>query len=367
MKRVFTIFLSLIVILTGCIKQTYIENDAVKVYINRNVETLFIIYSIADLGITTFDESFIKTATKEFYNYKNHKSVRIIEQFVKENGVDALPKLFLFFTELPDFQLKLSLDSVRKSNKLTSKYENLDGVTQVLAQALKDFYTDANVENFILRHNEIYSNSLSDVYKNLPSNKLIKSMEQFYGFEHEAYVLIPSPMLFPTWGFGGSTEVNGKKIVYNIFGPLRVAQKGNKKIIDFDSRDKIRNISVHEFGHSFVNPIAEKTENRELINSYSYLFEPIRDDLTKQGYNNWWTCVVEHLVRLGEIRISEAMDNKTNAKLLRENYTKNKSFIYLPLLERKIVEYENNRDKYSTFEEFLPELIKAFSEIQPNK
>jgi hypothetical protein len=339
------------------------RSEAYQVSISRNAETLFIIYSIADFGINTLDDSFSKTASEEFNDYKDHYAVRIVEQFAKECGIDALPKFIRHFSELPDFKLIYPFDTDSESYKWANEFDDLAEVTLRLAKALKGFYTEANVEDFIQRHEAIYKKTLNDVNKHLPSHNLISSMEQFYGVAHEAYVLTPSPTLFPTWGFGGSIQVDDKKIVYNTFGPQRVLRKGGKRIIDFNSRDNIRNISVHEFAHSFVNPIADKPENRELISNYSHLFDPIKDELTKQGYANWWVCVVEHLVRLGEIRISEAMGYRANAKMLRHDYTTNRSFIYLPHLERKIVEYESNRDKYPTFEDFFPELLGVFAKV----
>jgi hypothetical protein len=364
MKRLAFITILILFIVSGC-KQS--RSDDYQVSISRNAETLFIIYSIADFGITTLDESFSKTASEEFNDYKDHNAVRLVEQFAKNHGIDALPKFIRHFSELPDFQLIYPFDADCESHKWATKYDDLDMVTQGLATALIDFYTEAKVEDFIRKNEAIYSKTISDVYKHLPTNNLISSMEQYYGIEHKAYVLIPSPTLFPSWGFGGSIQDGDKKIVYNTFGPQRVVRKGGKRVIDFNSPDKIRNISVHEFGHSFVNPIADKPENRELINRYSHLFDPIKDELTKQAYTNWWVCVVEHLVRLGEIRISEAMGNRANAKMLRHDYTTNRSFIYLPLLERKIVEYESNRDKYPTFEDFIPELLSVFAEVSGNK
>ncbi len=83
-------------------------------------------------------------------------------------------------------------------------------------------------------------------------------------------------------------------------------------------------------------------------------------------YRSWLTCVTEHIVRLGEIRIALAMNDTLTANQIRtENIEQNK-FIYLPYLEDKIVEYENNRDKYPSFADFFPELINTFSEIDTN-
>ena len=85
--------------------------------------------------------------------------------------------------------------------------------------------------------------------------------------------------------------------------------------------------------------------------------------MEKQSYDDWWICVTEHIVRLGEIRISYALNDSAQAARLRENYVKNRNFIYIPALEEKVKEYEQNRAKYKSFGDFLPELLETFSQI----
>ena len=57
--------------------------------------------------------------------------------------------------------------------------------------------------------------------------------------------------------------------------------------------------------------------------------------MDEQAYDDWYTCVIEHIVRLGEIRISYALNDSVQADKLREYYVNEKKFIYLPYLEEK--------------------------------
>jgi len=85
--------------------------------------------------------------------------------------------------------------------------------------------------------------------------------------------------------------------------------------------------------------------------------------MDEQAYDNWNTCVIEHIVRLGEIRIAYVLNDSTSANKIRKEYIDTNKFIYIPNLEKKILEYENNRTKYKTFSDFFPTLIEAFAEI----
>ena len=107
----------------------------------------------------------------------------------------------------------------------------------------------------------------------------------------------------------------------------------------------------------------ELPENRSITDKYNYLFVPIRDKMANQGYNNWWACVTEHIVRLGEIRISYALGDSLRANRIRNDYINNRNFIYLPYLEKNILDYEKNKDIYHSIDEYMPDLLKSFSKI----
>lgn len=76
-------------------------------------------------------------------------------------------------------------------------------------------------------------------------------------------------------------------------------------------------MTVHEIIHSFVNPQLDKYSI--LIDRDSSLYTPALAALMKpQGIPEWKTCVREHFVRLGEIRIAEAMKDSKQANALRK-------------------------------------------------
>lgn len=132
----------------------------------------------------------------------------------------------------------------------------------------------------------------------------------------------------------------------------------------FDNPGHTRMLTVHEFGHSFVNPhTVPKTAE---INRYSYLFtDSLRKVMEAQDIYSWFVCITEHLVRLGEIRIAEQMHDTVQARWLRDLHIKTCKFIFIPALEEKIKVYESNRKKYRTFADFLPELLKVIGAFTP--
>ncbi|GAB3013325.1 hypothetical protein GCM10027185_05040 [Spirosoma pulveris] len=148
-------------------------------------------------------------------------------------------------------------------------------------------------------------------------------------------------------------------IANQIAAPLKEQLLQNGLVIDtgFDDPDAIRNLSVHEFGHTFVNPLTALPTFASSIAAYKHLFRPISG---QAQYSDWETSFNEHLVRAGEIRIAQKLKRPDVMEKLRTAYA---NWMYLPFFTAQLQRYESNRKKYPTLAVFLPDLIAALSSI----
>lgn len=364
MKKTLQCCLLILLIVSGCQSQPVSE---IQIKISNNSENLFIIYTIADIGVTPAEGSLSEFAGEHFAPEKEHPAVVMISDMVKSRGVDLPVQLLKHFSDLPHMELEHPISQPEVFLAGIVDPEACPEWLEEFRIAFTDFYHQARVADFIQNHQKQYQQAREDLVRHLPPATLTKTMEHYYGKQFAGYVLNPSPVLFPTWGFGSRVETPQGVRVINTFGP----QKRKKTFWGgihwhFDHQQKVQNLTVHEFGHSFVNPVTSIPLHREMIEKTAHLLDPIAGEMAAQGYRSWWTCLTEHLVRLGEIRIAEAMGDEKAAQELRRFHTHDKQFIYLPLLEKKILEYENNRDKYPRFEDFFPQLLLALPEQAPS-
>ena len=65
------------------------------------------------------------------------------------------------------------------------------------------------------------------------------------------------------------------------------------------------NVILHEFNHSFVNPLTEKY--RDKVELSKKLFEPIREFMTSKAYGEWKITLDEHIVRAVTARMMEIL------------------------------------------------------------
>lgn len=128
----------------------------------------------------------------------------------------------------------------------------------------------------------------------------------------------------------------------------------------FGDEQSFKSLVLHEFGHSFINPLTQKYS--EEINTYANLYFPIEAQMKQISYGVWETCVNEHLLRaIDANRIhKEGGDTLYQTAIKAE---KTQGFFYIEALAEKMAEYENNRDLYKDFETFYPEIIKVFETL----
>ena len=343
------------------------KEKQIKVETNHNIETLIICFEIADKGFWNIpfqDYQPMKyLARTRFEKYREHQVIHTINSLVEKGfWLDAMVEVLLKSSPLPNAELKYELEP----STLARLSDNDEEATQLINEfidSLNDFYLEADLPQYFLENKKYFESVNNEVRKNLPNKNFIVTMEQYYGKQNDTYTLIPTPTLWHTAGLGLRIKGEIGFQVYNIFGPLIVTKDSLEFGYGYNNSDRIYELTVHEFGHSFINPITELPANREIIEKYKYLYQRIAEEMRKQAYTNWWACVTEHIVRLGEIRIAKAFGDSSTADKIRNDYTNNLNFIYLPFLEKKIESYETNRNKYKTIDEYIPILLKSFSEV----
>jgi hypothetical protein len=147
--------------------------------------------------------------------------------------------------------------------------------------------------------------------------------------------------------------------VYNLISALQ-SENG---IPGFGTKERLREMTWHEFSHSYINLLVDANwasfeEFSGLMNGVQY-----RPPLDSMYVDNWAICVYEHLVRAVTIRLAyielgkEIGDRELKAHM-------DLGFKYLPELCKALEQYENNRAEYKTFIKFLPEILKVFESLE---
>lgn len=354
---------------------------------NENVETYFLAEILAIEHRTENKQwevyklkackEYQPIASKALADYQDLSTHNIAIETAKLNdtlvsfgyGNDLMMEVLL---EQPEFKLSKKPNKFKfsQTHLENDKKIRLEKIISDYLNSLYSFYQTENIGEFYERNAAFYQGAINEVKSHIPDG-FTDAMETYYGDSREKYVALVSPMMI--WpieenegrGIGATVERDNKKIVYEVMSPyVQVPVTSTKKDYDqfgFDYQPRARTLTVHEFGHSFIN--SELEPYQEQIENSSYLFtEQLKKEMESKGIQNWNVYVIESFVRLGEIRVAEIQNDKERANNLRHYHTNKEHFIFLSQLEDKIIEFENNREKYPMWKDFIPELLKVFEQ-----
>ena len=326
-----------------------------KVSVDPRMELLSAIQLISNYDknfnlITEYSFLYKYNMNQYFEPYKEHKAVALLnEMSSKGYAYDAPPTTMLYVAPTEELELV---------NKVPKDLEMRAGGSKQLQdfyEALSDFMKISKFRAFYESNMPLYQKCVDDTVKVLEGEDYIADIENYYGIKQNTYNIILTP-LFHEGGFGPRVlNENGGYDIYNIMGPV-----GMEDIMPvFSSKEELRYLIWHEFGHSFVNPVTNK--NLKRVNKYKALMEPIQEAMTNQAYPDWPTCVNEHIVRANTARLTKTeLGEEAYKQIIKRE--KGRGFIYIEALANKMEEYELNREKYKDFEAFYPEILKVFKE-----
>ncbi|AXT19648.1 DUF4932 domain-containing protein [Flavobacteriaceae bacterium AU392] len=373
----------IIVLFTSCNRvNTEVENNKsskLRIEINKNIELLGFGYFIGFEGLNienkTVEVNGEIIPKKEWHNfgysfYEKYKSFASNENAIKSFAIadhlwlDYLIAFLLQVEEFPNAKLPETLDASYYIN--FSKDKNM-AEAKLNATAFLDwlnkFYEEVNFDSFLSQSKPYYNKIIEEVTNAIPNATFIAEMEMFYQKRYDSYVLIPSLTIPKSMGFGIRMLEKDSSRVFNVFGALDFQEFNNiKKLkMGFNHPKKLRELSVHEFGHSFVNPEIFKLPDSLFANTKA-LFLSIKDNIYKQGYNTWKACVYEHFVRSGEIIIAERMGNLQTAKQLQLDYEIQRDFKYIPIILPELRKY--NEGVYKTYSETIKNTMIKMSNLK---
>ncbi|MEL6655505.1 MAG: DUF4932 domain-containing protein [Bacteroidota bacterium] len=338
MKTIHLLTAIMLFFATACTSNRQVQNagktDATaKIHFNKNVE---------------FFGYVIQLAEPEAHD-PNHPITPILAQGANDINIPALQKIYetgghlpydtfvkLFYTlpELPLPENYTISSEVLKSYGMTTE-EELETMNALLGYA-NQFYQSSQFEKIWAALEPHRQSTLELLEDNLPSTALLRQLEGFYQQGFTGYEVVPSLTIWSGPGWGFQTLEREGKVANFVLGPLEP---------DFNYTDGARfeNLAIHEFGHSFVNHVVLGTVGEQITQTEA-LFEPVREAMAPQGYQNWETCVIEHFVRAGEVLIPELMGNTTASQVALTRHAESRSFIYLPFIVDQLRAYRVKQD-----------------------
>lgn len=344
------------------------KESRVYITVDPRIELIGILQLLCnDQSCTRFQFDYKRMVETHFGQYKEHQAVK---QFKKLRslglGQDAILWAMLYVSDPPELKFKLSSWRLIK----IARNEHKDGWLFLAVGLLKfnrfldclrDFVQETSFLDFYNQQRSALESMATKAQMLSDNTAWLDTMEDYFGYSQEGFHIIVSPLL--QGGYGPRVwRTENIYDAYVICGPWGVL---DDKPVFFLSALNLKFLLWHEFGHSFINPFVLR-HNRE-ITQYAALYRPIETQMKKLGYEDWRTCVIEHINRAVTLRLQMLDPDENHATQQIIDNEKQQGFFYMDPLCRKLEAYENNRAVYPTLDAFAPQLVDVFKTLSEKK
>ncbi len=285
-----------------------------------------------------------KEIIRYFKPFLSHQAVKWTDQNPDFNS-DA-PVSFMLHLSQPG-----ELEQMAELSGYVKEQGEGDGNLEQYRKAIKEFAEASNFEAFWNSQIPYYNQILDETIANMGETDFVKTLEDYFNDTQDSYNIIIIPSTMQGGGYGPKiTDSNGKEHIYACISPTK-----SKDGIPYIDEEFLSYIVWHEFGHSFVNPLADRYNDMSRI--AGSLFEPTKKRMTPWAYDNWKMATNKTILRATTIRLYDLHLSSQRSKDLSNHYIE-------PLVE-KLKEFEKQRDENNTtFSEFYPEVVDVVHSLK---
>ena len=327
-------------------------------YFSETVELMGLVWRLA--GSYEYNQCQIGTVTnsadKYFASMKNHQAVTLARQYYQQ-GVcyDAVTGYAnqLIFNDEGDIVFDtnyLSGSNTSFDDRWSSQQKNN------MLQAINDFYKESNFHDWFVS-TEVEQQQAIASFKNV-CNLDYTWFDSYYGKNDKVSSRIILSFMIGNSNNGISLKrKDGTLLLTPVLGSL----SQNNGSVRFNGD---MNLIVHEFSHPYCNPLIEANWSA-ISQKAEQVYSRVSSIMQNQAYSNAMTMMCETLVRSSAIRymISHNQKNMVNMTLA---YEEGNGFMMVRTLVKVLEKREQEASKYPTLADFMPELIEAINNFDPD-
>lgn len=319
-------------------------DDKLVIRTDFRIELLSLVIFLSDLNEKHFivkrENEYTAMLNTEFKSFKRHQ---VVSKFpdIWDKGLrwDGIPQLALHLND----NIEL-LNQIKYSHDLQSRFKNNINELVEFVDLLRDFANKTNFESYYKKEYKNVERYLSILNQELERYPVIPILEKYINLKLNKTTVILSNLLKSAYGITIGSK-NYKEICCILSRHwLNVAIQNN-------CLDRILLSTIwHEFLHSIINPLTDKL----FKNPYD-LSETQLDWYCKLNESIIWAITLRLLI---QEKIVCATNNEWYFKnAIRNGAPKTKEMNDL------LVEYEKNKLKFKSIDNYYPILQKEFGQI----
>ena len=343
----------------------------ITIEVDPRVELIGIVFRLA--GNPEFNDGTLKPYAKaierHFGDFDGHPVVKMATQLRNTRLMSCDGPMSLAVHIDGNYRLRKTAE--QWPSALDYRWEKDE--TAEFLEKLRQFAAETKFDEFFKAQGPIYEQGIRPCESIMNQEKVAKDQSRseyveflsvdvgewlsgFFGVDNPGDLRLVLGFVSAFANYGVRFETGGTSEKYAIIG-MRPFDPANTII--FLPQQVVT--TVHEFCHSFANPVVEKYMDR-LQPAGERLFAAYGAAMRRVGYQKWETVMCETAVRA--CVVSFVRQSIVDPRLM-DFVLKNEvghGFVWSEDMGNFLKTYENQRDKYPTFESFFPEFVDFLNE-----
>ena len=342
--------------ITSAERQQRKTESQIRVEVSEAVELMSILARTA--GNKEYNMDMAGQYTKDtevwFSPYKQHAAVDCFQNLRDQYGIS--------YDAVMSMAIHLDIDGGKvkflgEQADLEKRWSNVD--IDDFIDKLNTFYTDTRFHNFFEQHGMFYDEGLKEYEANVMTYFHQEWYARFYGTAPTDRFCIIIGFTCGGGNYGPSRQLPGQpREAYAICGYYINPQTGKP----YGEGANMATTLIHEFNHSFVNPLLNNETNASLIATTGQKLHKFSAyAMERQAYSDWQTVINESIVRAAVIlyMLDQDFDQKQVLNELANQVCR--SFNWMPELVASLRYYAAHRDQYPTLNDYYPEIARCLS------
>lgn len=334
----------------------------IRVEVSETVELMSILARTAGNREYNMDMAgqYTKDTEAWFAPYKQHAAVTCFQSLRDQHSIS--------YDAVMSMAIHLNIDNgmvkfLGKQADLEKRWSNVD--IDDFIDKLNMFYTDTRFHDFFEQHRTFYNEGLKAYETSVMTYFHQEWYARFYGTAPTDRFRIVIGFTCGGGNYGSSRQLSGQpREAYAICGYYINPQTGKP----YGEGANMAATLIHEFNHSFVNPLLNNEANASLIATTGQKLHKFSAyAMERQAYTNWQTTVNESIVRAAVIlyMLDQGFDQKQVLNELANQVCC--GFNWMPELVTSLRYYAAHRDQYPTLNDYYPEIARCLSKFFENE
>lgn len=345
------------------------QSPTVQARVDERVELMSVVCRLA--GYEEFSQSFdnnhiyygspeyLKEVDTYFAKYKTDSLIEYAKSIRKKHAIayDA-PMTYAVCIEVND-GLKFIPELANGIEELDKRWSK-ESASKFLV-LLNKFYISTNFHDFFEQHSHVYSKMEAN-FNSSVCNINYSWFEKFYGAKSNNSFSIILSCLNGDSSYGPGISFNDRsKKTYSIIGPWAF---DSTLAVPDEYRIDLQHTLIHEFSHSYCNPLIFKYM-ADMESNSAKMFKCVKSEMNEQAYGSSKIMMCELLVRSCVIKYMEdntsEVDDKVCKALLSERHS---SFFWIDTVFAALHQYENKRSEFPTLDSYMPEMVSLINSLE---